>query len=162
MFSYFDIVTCSPTSNQDLPYYWVLLNHATSSTYLHQPLPGSTQPQNSKLSILTENWHIQYLGGAISESWFKSLKFRSQNLFWANFSRKSQSCLFCPKIGTHGIWWMLLSIPTLVFWISNPKSIFGQTWLDSKYKNKQELVTIRVVIHSASLSHSIVRSLCTC
>ena len=40
---------------------------------------------------------------------------------------KSQSYPFCRKTGTHGISRMLiLLIPTLVFWISNRKSIFGQ------------------------------------
>ena len=48
--------------------------------------------------------------------------------FWANFGQKSQSCLFCLKIGTHGILRMLILIPTLIFWISNPYFIFGQIW----------------------------------
>ena len=48
--------------------------------------------------------------------------------FWVNFGRKSQSCLFFLKIGMHGILMMLILIPTLVFWISDPKSIFGQIW----------------------------------
>ena len=58
--------------------------------------------------------------------WF--LKFRPQNPFFATSGRNSQSCLFCQKIDTHGISRMLNFIPTLVFWISNPKSIFGETW----------------------------------
>ena len=48
--------------------------------------------------------------------------------FWANLGRKNQSCLFFLKIGTHGILMMLILIPTLVFWISDPKSIFGKIW----------------------------------
>ena len=56
------------------------------------------------------------------------LKFRPQNPFFATSDRNSQSCLFCQKIDTHGISRMLNFIPTLVFWISNPKSIFGETW----------------------------------
>ena len=48
--------------------------------------------------------------------------------FWASLGRKSQSCLFFLKIGTCGILTMLILIPTLVFWISDPKSIFGQMW----------------------------------
>ena len=48
--------------------------------------------------------------------------------FWANLGRKNQSCLFFLKIGTHGILTMLILIPTLVFWISDRKSIFGQIW----------------------------------
>ena len=41
--------------------------------------------------------------------------------FWEYLGRKSQSCPFFLKIGTHG---------TLVFWISKPKSIFGQIWTE--------------------------------
>ena len=48
--------------------------------------------------------------------------------FWANLGRKSQSCPFFLKIGTHGILTMVILIPTSVFWISDPKSIFGQMW----------------------------------
>ena len=48
--------------------------------------------------------------------------------FLRNLGRKSQSCPFSLKIGTHGILAMLILISTLVFWISNPKSIFGQMW----------------------------------
>ena len=41
---------------------------------------------------------------------------------------KSQRCLFFLKIGTHSVSRMLALIPTLVFWVSNPKSIFGEIW----------------------------------
>ena len=34
---------------------------------------------------------------------------------WANFGQKIQSCLF---------------IPTLAFWVSDPKSIFGEIWAE--------------------------------
>ena len=47
---------------------------------------------------------------------------------WANLYPKGQSCLFCLKIGTHGISKMLILIPTLVFWISNQNFLFGQIW----------------------------------
>ena len=46
--------------------------------------------------------------------------------FWANLGPKSQSCPFSLKIGSHGISRMLIFIPTLVFWISHPKFIFGK------------------------------------
>ena len=42
--------------------------------------------------------------------------------------QKSESCLFCLKIGTHFISRSLILVPTLVFWISKPKSIFVQIW----------------------------------
>ena len=41
-------------------------------------------------------------------------------------AKKSQNCPFCLKIGTQSILRMLIFILTLVFPISNPKSIFGQ------------------------------------
>ena len=48
--------------------------------------------------------------------------------FWANLGPKIQSCPFCLKIGTHGISRMLILIPTLVFWISNPNFLFRPIW----------------------------------
>ena len=50
--------------------------------------------------------------------------------FWANFGRKSHSCSFFLKIDTHGILTMLTLIPTIVFWIANAKSVFGQIWTE--------------------------------
>ena len=84
--------------------------------------------KKSKLSVLTENWHIWYLGSADSESRPRFLKFWPKIHFWANLGWKSQSCPFSLKIGMHGILMMLILIPTLVFWISDPKSIFGKIW----------------------------------
>ena len=46
------------------------------------------RPKNSKLSILTENWHTWYLGGADSESGFRFLKFQPQNLFLGKIVQK--------------------------------------------------------------------------
>ena len=111
--------------------------------------------KNQKLSILTEDWHTWYTGGVDSESKHRFLKFRPQNPFlgkfgpkkskvsvlldfwnsdpkihfWENLGPKSQRCLFCLKIGTHVISRMLILIPTLVFWISNPSFLFGQIWV---------------------------------
>ena len=48
--------------------------------------------------------------------------------FCANLGWKSQSCPFFLKIGTRSILMMLILIITLVFWISDPKSIFGKIW----------------------------------
>ena len=48
--------------------------------------------------------------------------------FWANLGPKIQSCPFCLKIGAPSISRMLILIPTLVFWISNPNFLFGQIW----------------------------------
>ena len=49
-------------------------------------------------------------------------------LFWANLGRKSQNCLFCLKIGTHGILEEVILDLDLDFQNSDPKSIFGQIW----------------------------------
>ena len=86
------------------------------------------RPKNSKLSILTQNWPIRKFGGADSKSGLSFLKFGTQNPFLGKFGPKSQSYQFCLKIGTYGIWRMLILIPTLVSRICNPKSIFGQIW----------------------------------
>ena len=56
------------------------------------------------------------------------LDFWNSDQFFATSGRNSQSCLFCQKIDTHGISRMLIFIPKLVFWISNPKSIFAEIW----------------------------------
>ena len=53
------------------------------------------------LSILSENWHTWYLGDGDFESGLRFSKFRPQIYFWANLGRKSESCPFCLKIGTH-------------------------------------------------------------
>ena len=45
-----------------------------------------------------------------------------------HLGRKSHSCPFCLEISTHGSSRMLILIPTLVFWIYDPKSILGQIW----------------------------------
>ena len=59
------------------PKYWMWLGNF--STF---------RPKNSKLSVLTENWHTWYLGGANSKSGLRFLKFRPpKSLFgkiWAN------------------------------------------------------------------------------
>ena len=56
--------------------------------------------------------------------------FPTLNPFLDKLGREIQSCLFWLKIGTHGISRMLILIPTIFFWIANPKSIFGQIWAE--------------------------------
>ena len=84
------------------------------------------QAEKFKVAYLTENWYTWYLGGGDSKSRHRFWKFRSQNPFQVNLGRKSQSCLFCLKIGTHAISRMLILIPTIVFSISKPKSFLGK------------------------------------
>ena len=85
------------------------------------------RPQNSNWSILTENLHTWYLEGANFKSGLRVLKFRPpKNIFWANLSRKSKKCLFCPKTDTHGISRMLIFIRTSLFWSFQHWLYFGQ------------------------------------
>ena len=77
------------------------------------------------MSILNENWHTWYLGGADSESGLRSLKFRAQNPFLDKFGPKKSVVCFAWKLAhmvSQECWFFIL---TLVFWISKPKSIFG-------------------------------------
>ena len=89
---------------------------------------GIFGPKKSKLSVLTENWYTWYIGSADSEFRLRFVKFRPQISSLGKFRSKNQSYPFFLKIGTHGILKMLILIPTLVFWISDPQSIFGQIW----------------------------------
>ena len=67
--------------------------------------------------------------------------------FWANLAWKIQSCPFFLKIGTHGIFMVLILIPTLVFWISDTKFIFGKIWTKK----------VKVVQFSWKLAHRVSR-----
>ena len=89
---------------------------------------GKFGPKKSKLLVLTENWDTWHLGSADFESGLTFLKFRPENPFLGKFGQKSESCFFCLKIGTPVISRLLILVATLVFWISKPKSIFGQIW----------------------------------
>ena len=88
---------------------------------------GKFWPKKLK-SVLSENWHIWCLKKADFYFIISFLKFRPQNQFLAKFGPKSQSCPFGLKVDTHCISRMLILIPTLVFWISNEKTMFGQIW----------------------------------
>ena len=69
-------------------------------------------------------WKLEHI---VSQGcWFRIQTFDPKIHFWTNLGPKSQSCTFCLKIDTDGIWRMLVLIPTLVSWISNFKwSKFG-------------------------------------
>ena len=72
------------------------------------------------------NWHTSYLKDADSYFNIGFLSFQPYIHFWANLGLKSQSCPFCLNTGPHSISRMMILIPiSLVFRISNPKSIFG-------------------------------------
>ena len=62
-----------------------------------------------KLFILTENWHIWYVRGAESESRRRLWNSDPKIHFGANLRRKSQSFLFCLKIGINDTLMMLIT-----------------------------------------------------
>ena len=105
------------------------------------------RPKNPKLFILTENWQTLYLEGADSKSGLTFLEFRPQNPFVSKFGPKKSKLFFLPEIGPYGISRMLILIPTLVFSISNLKSIFGQI---SAKKSQKCLVCLKIGIQSIS------------
>ena len=56
-------------------------------------------PKNSKLSILTENWHAWSLEGADLESALRFLKFQPQNQFLGKFGSKNSKLSVLPENG---------------------------------------------------------------
>ena len=78
---------------------------------LFQPLPSSLQhPQSYKNENIVHNWAIS-----------------------PNLRQKIQSYLLCLKIGTHGIFEVVVPNRDLDFWNSNPKSHF---WANLARKSK--------------------------
>ena len=132
----------------------VLLNRAPTSTLLHPPPPSSIHLHPAHFSLHPALWNtlnvirtkISYLIGQFPHiqaekfkvvhfdwklahkvywrHWFWIQTSDPKIHFWANLDWKRQNCLFCLKLGTHGISRMLILIPALVFWISNQKSNF--------------------------------------
>ena len=111
-------------------------------TQLHPAPPSSFQPLISSLQHsqqysnqnIARNWDTEndthgilevLIPNADLDFWNSDPKIH----FWANLGPEKQNCSFCLKIGTHGISRIAILIPTLVFWISNEKSIFGQIWV---------------------------------
>ena len=136
----------------------VLLNRAPSSIHLYPARPSSiylhpalcntlivirakishvigqfSQIQTRNFKVVHFEWKLTYSGVLILDPdinfWNCDPKFN----FRANLGQKSKKCLFCLKIGKYGILRMLIFILTLLFWISNPKSIFRQPWVE-KFK----------------------------
>ena len=54
-------------------------------------------PKKSKLFILAENWHTEYLENADSYSIISFLNFLPKIYFWANLDRKSQKLFVLPE-----------------------------------------------------------------
>ena len=99
------------------------------------------------MSILTDNWHIWYFGGADSEARLKFLKFRPQNLFLGKFGPKNSKFPFCLKIGAHSISRMLISNPDLDFWNFDPNIHF---WVNLDPKTRSCLFCLKIGTHCIS------------
>ena len=104
------------TSTQFHPAYFSLhraicntLNVISANQFL-----GKFGPKKSKVSVFLDNLHKWYLEDADSYFNISFLIFETKIHFWVNLGQKSQSCLSCLKIGTHGILRMWILIPTLV------------------------------------------------
>ena len=80
---------------------YFLFRHYFSQFRTLNPFLDKYGPKNSKLFILTENWHTWYIKDADSYSNNSFLNCQPLIHFWANLGWKSQSCLFCLKTDTH-------------------------------------------------------------
>ena len=107
--------------------------------WIVNPNLGKLGPKKSKL---TENWHTWHLGSADSES---ALRFWNSNPkihFWANLEFQKSKCGFLKifanlqksKLSVFPENWHAKHLDdansyyNISFWISDPKSIFGQIW----------------------------------
>ena len=88
-----------------------------------QPQNSFSRPKKSKLFFLSESWHTWCLKETGSYSDISFLNFSPKINFWGNLGQKSHRCRFFLKIGTRGIFWMLILIPTFVFSNFKPKSL---------------------------------------
>ena len=123
----------------------VLLNCAPSSIHLHQAHLKLHPTLRNTLNVIRTK--ISHIIRQFSRIWVEKLKavhfdrklalmvfgsanYKSGLSFFIKFRPQNPifEQMFCVKIGTLGIWRMLILIPTLVSRICNPESIFGQTW----------------------------------
>ena len=98
------------------------------------------------MSILTEDWHIWYIGGVDCKTrlfWNSDPKIN----FWTNLGPKIQSRPFCLKIGTRSILRMLIPNPVLHFWSSDPKIYF---WANLRLKIQSYRFCLEIGAHSIS------------
>ena len=119
-----------------LVFFWVLLNCALTSIQLHPPRPCFTQLHPPPPSSLHPNRDLDFWNSVPNSVHF-----------WAKLGQKRQSCLFCLKIGTHGIWRMVIVIATLVLWNSDPKIHF---WANLEPKSQYRLFCLKISTHSIS------------
>ena len=103
-----------------------------TSTQLHLPPPSSFRPLPSSLQ-----YPQQYLNQNIARNWALS----------PNLGRKTKSCLFWLKIGTHGILEVLIPNPGLDFWNSDPKIHF---WANLCPKIQSCLFCLKIGTHGIS------------
>ena len=93
------------------------------------------------MSILTENWHAWYTGGADSEFRLRFWNFDPKIHFWTNLGQKIESCPIGLKIGTHTISRMLIPNQDIDFWNFAPKIHF---WANLDPKNSKLSVLSKI------------------
>ena len=104
----------------------------STSTQLHLPPTTSFQPPFSSLQHPQ-----QYQNQNIARNWVIS----------PNLGQKIKSCLFCLKIGTHGILEVLIPNPGLEFGNSDPKIHF---WASLGRKSQNCSFCLTICTHSIS------------
>ena len=104
----------------------------STSNQLHLPPTTSFQPPSSSLQHPQ-----QYQNQNIARNWVIS----------PNLGQKIKSCLFCLKIGTHGILEVLIPNPALDFSNFDPKSYF---WTNLGPKIQSCPFCLRIGTHSIS------------
>ena len=82
---------------------WFLFQHYFSEFPTLNFFLGKFGPKKSKLSVLSKTWHTCYLEDEDFYFNISFLNFQSKIHFWVNLGRKSQICLSCLKMGSHGI-----------------------------------------------------------
>ena len=114
---------------------WVLLNRAPNSTQLYPAPISSTQlhPPNSSLySALCNTLNV--IRTKIPQGQKK-------------LGQKNQSCPFCVEVDTHGILKVVIPIPDLDFWNSDPKIYF---WANLGQKSQCGTFCLKIDIRGIS------------
>ena len=106
---------------------WFLFRHYFSQFPTLNPFLDKFGPKNSKLFILTKNWHTWYIEDADSYSDNSFFELPTLNPFLGKFGLKKSKLFVLPenwhtRTYTHSISKMLILISILVFFNLKPKS----------------------------------------
>ena len=99
------------------------------------------------MSILNENWHIEYFGGVDSDLDLDFWNSDAKIHFWANLGPKIQSCPLCLKIVAQSFSRMPIPNPGLDFWNFDPKIHF---WANLGPKTKCCPFCLKIGTHGIS------------